>query len=275
MQRTTDRPAAPSSNACRAYAATRPRGRVPDGRGAAGWLASAVVLAGGGLLTAGAQASPLAGGAYDIVEAELVDRRSGTIDLWYDHIHTSDADEIRTSGALTTRGTGDWQTTLGFGTDGTEPGAGESDTRAFLNAEGMWLLRDPHRDGYGLGLAGGVHYDVTEERRGEHYLVAPWSAPWGQRTTVHANAGVLYDHQADDTEGIWGAGLDWRFTESWDVILQVTGDTDSDQDPRAAVGIQRGMLDDLVELDLAYGRVMDSGEDDEYYFGVSIDAIRF
>lgn len=235
-----------------------------------GWITLAAGI-GGALAAAPAAGSPLPGGAYSLVEAGLIDRRSGTVELWHQEIDGSATDTVGTFGALTTRGTGDWQTTVGLGTEGEEG----RDTDAFLDLEAKWLWRDPHRDGYGLGLAAGVDYSISEDQRRDHYLVAPLTLDWGQRTTFHANLGMLHDREADETDGIWGLGLDWRITEHWDVALQVTGDSDSDTDERAAVGLHRGMMDDLVQLDLAYGRVTDAGEDDEFYLGLSFDAVRF
>ncbi|MBK1728746.1 hypothetical protein [Halorhodospira halophila] len=235
-----------------------------------GWMAAAAGL-GGALASGAAVSGPLPGDAYEITEAELIDRRSGTVDFWHQEVDRSEGDRVGTFGALTTRGTGDWQTTVGLGTQGTEG----ADANAFLDVEGLWLWRDRHRDGYGLGLAAGLDYDISDDRRRDHFLLVPLTVDWGQRTTVHANLGVSHNRQDDDTDGIWGLGLDWRFTERWDVILQATGDTDSDEDARGAFGLRRSMLDDLVQLDLAYGRVMSSGEDDEFYLGVSFDAVRF
>jgi len=235
-----------------------------------GWMAAAAGL-GGALASGAALSGPLPGDAYELIEAELIDRRSGTVELWHQEVDRSEADRVGTFGALTTRGTGNWQTTVGLGTEGDEG----ADANAFLDVEGLWLWRDRHRDGYGLGLAAGADYDISNDQRRDHYLLLPLTVDWGQRTTVHANLGVNHNREADDTDGIWGLGLDWRFTERWDVILQVSGDTDSDQDARGAFGLRRSLLDDLVEVDLAYGRVMSSGEDDEFYLGVSFDAIRF
>ncbi|MCG5528515.1 MULTISPECIES: hypothetical protein [Halorhodospira] len=235
-----------------------------------GWMAAAAGL-GGALASGAALSGPLPGDAYDIIEAELIDRRSGTVELWHQEVDRSGADRVGTFGALTTRGTGNWQITVGLGTEGVE----DDYARAFLDVEGLWLWRDRHRDGYGLGLAAGADYDISNDQRREHFLLVPLTVDWGQRTTVHANLGVNHDRTADDTDGIWGLGLDWRFTERWDVILQVSGDTESDNDARGAFGVRRSLLDDLVQVDLAYGREMSSGEDDEFYLGVSFDAIRF
>ncbi len=233
------------------------------------WMVTAGL--GGGLAAGSAAGGPLPGDAYEIIEAELIDRRSGTVELWHQEVDRSEGDRVGTFGALTTRGTGNWQTTVGLGTEGVE----DESAGAFLDLEGLWLWRDRRRDGFGLGLAAGVDYSISEDQRRDHYVLVPYSVDWGQRTTFHANFGLNHNRQADDTDGIWGTGIDWRFTERWDVILQVTGNTDSDNDARGALGLRAGLLDGLVDLDLAYGRVMSSGEDDEFYLGISFDAIRF
>ncbi len=247
----------------------------------------AAAIVGGGALAAGSAAgSPLPGDPYRLVTADLVDRRSGTAELWHQEVDRDSSDRVGTFGALTTRGVEDWQTRIGTGTVGGEEGT-RPQAQAFLDLETLWLWREPHEDGYGLGLAAGLDYDGSNNERRGHYLIAPWALEWGQRTTLHANIGAVHDRQIDDTGGFWGVGLDWRFTERWDVVLQVSGDMDGDSDEAAAVGVledseergalglQRSMLDGLAELELTYGKVMSAGEPEAFYLGMSIDALRF
>ncbi len=222
--------------------------------------------------TAAPAGSPLPGTAYTVTGAELTDRRGGEVEFWHQEVSAAGApDTVGSYGALTARGTGDWQLTAGLGTQGVEG----RDASAFATLEGLWLWREPRRDGYGLGLAAGADYGISDHESRDHYLLVPATVDWGQRTTLHANLGGLYDEPDAETDGLWGLGLDWRLTEHWDVVLEASGDTRSGTDDRGVLGVRRGMLDDLVQLEIAYGRDFDASADDELYLGLSVSALRF
>lgn len=214
----------------------------------------------------------LPGDGYRLIEAELIDRRTGRFEFWQQrHDRDSAGDEMATFGNLTMRRNGNWQTSMGLGSYGVQGQNGA----AFTNLQLKQMWHQPHRDGYGLGWAAGLHYDYSNEEHHDQYLLIPASAPWGKRTTLHANLGAVHDRQARETEGLWALGLDWRLTQSWDVILQFSDVMDSNTKTDGVFGLRRTMFHDLVELDLAYGRKMTSGAHDEFYLGISFDAIRF
>lgn len=237
--------------------------------GALAILVATPVAAAGGPFAKG---FPLPGDGYRLIEAELIDRRTGRFELWQQHHEMSSAgDHLATFGNLTLRQTANWQTSLGLGNYAAE---GENGA-AFANLQAQQMWRQLHRDGYGLGWAAGVHYDYSNNRRHDHYAILPATLKGGKRTTFHANLGAVYNQQSDTTEGLWALGIDWRFTEKWDVILQLNDRTDNDRDVDGTFGLRRSMFNDLVQLDLAYGREITSGAHDEYYFGLRFDAIRF
>ncbi|BAU57150.1 hypothetical protein HH1059_04680 [Halorhodospira halochloris] len=237
--------------------------------GAAVTLAMNPVAAAGGPFGKG---FPIPGDGYRLIEAELIDRRTGRFELWQQHHDKrSIGDEMATFANLNLRRAGNWQAGMGLGSYGKE---GE-DGAAFANVQAKQMWREPHRDGYGLGWAAGMHYDYSNERRHDHYLVIPATVRWGERTTLHANLGATHNNQTDDTEGLWALGMDFRFTERWDVILQLSDNTEDDTNIDGIAGISRSIFNDLVQLDLAYGREFTSGAHDEYYFGIRFDAIRF
>lgn len=215
---------------------------------------------------------PLPGDGYRLVEAELVDRRTGRFEFWQQHHDTSGKkNEVATFADLTLRNSANWQGSLGLGTYAKERIAGA----AFTNVQFKQMWREMYRDGYGLGIAAGLHHDYSHGNRHDHYVILPAAWQWGQRTTLQANAGAVYDHQAEETEGLWALSLDWRFTENWDVLLQLSDDTANNTDMDGVFGLRRTMLHDLVQIDFAYGREMTSGAHDEVYFGIRFDAIRF
>ncbi|MBK1735043.1 hypothetical protein CKO15_07040 [Halorhodospira abdelmalekii] len=245
------------------------------GAAGAALLSSGTAAAGGGsghLGGFGGAGYPLPADGYRLVEAELIDRRSGRVELRHQHFDERGvADRIATLGTLTLRRTGAWQSSIGVGTYGAE----ETDAAGFINLHSRALLREVDRDGYGLGIAGGVHYNVNDERRDDHYLVIPLTVEWGRRTTLHANIGGIHYRQADETAGLWALALDWQLARRWEVLFQFSSDTLSESKVHGVTGLRYTVLDELVQIDVGYGRELTSGGGDQYHFGLQFDAIRF
>lgn len=222
----------------------------------------------GGALAALASGGAQAGGFYEVIPGELLDPRSGTFEFW--HLEErNDARTQATEGALTFRRNAMRQYRLELGTEGTQ----EADSASAAGLEIVQLFREIDTHGYGLGLAVGVDYTITEYERADTFALVPLSVEWGQRGMITLNAGVVRNEKSE-YERIRGIAVERDFFQRWSWVLEYWDDERGTPE-EARAGLQLHLMDDLMTVDVAYGTTLESDNDDEYYIGLTFDAIRF
>lgn len=218
-------------------------------------LLSAGLLA-PGLLVSESQAS----GQYEVDDAALADPSSVETEIW--HNDRQEASFL----SFTGRGKGRWQATAELET------AREAAEEVY-GLEGKYLLREMEQHGYGLGVVAGTGYSSALEDSTETSLVVPASMELvPERVTAHANLGTVHDHDADETDGLWGVAAEVALAGPLSGIAETFGT--GDDEPSWQAGLHAEILDGQLVADLSW--IDDREADaDGWAFGIGLQPIRF
>lgn len=215
-----------------------------------------------------------AGGLYEVIPAELIDPRSGVFEFWHEEIR-NDQRQQATTGALTFRNRALRQYRMELGTDGRQADDGlPGDSGSTAALEFVQLFRTIEQHGYGLGFAAQADYRITDYERTETFALIPLSVEWGERGLLTLNAGVIHDEEEREYERLRGISIERDFGHRWAWVLEVWDDN-PDEPEEAKAGLQLRLMDELLTVNVTYGTRLTSDADDEYYLGLTFDALRF
>lgn len=131
-------------------------------------------------------------------------------------------------------------------------------TSATLKAKTNLIPVEPTK--IGLGLSGGVTFDILTGDATTVFVVVPVTFQVTEQVRVNVNGGWAWDPTAAQNVATVGAGFEWNFVKPLTLIGEVFAVAGPGQsNPRFQLGL-RYMPVDYLDFDLIYGRNI-AGED--------------
>ena len=117
---------------------------------------------------------------------------------------------------------------------------------------------------FGLALAAGSSFDLTEGEQATIFAYAPATLRLSEIVRINVNGGWLWDRTVDQHYLTYGIGLDWKVTDILTLTVETFGQAGHAEDaavtqPRFQSGLRLRPIDTL-SFDLIYGRNL-NGED--------------
>ncbi|MDP2412083.1 MAG: TonB-dependent receptor [Pseudolabrys sp.] len=120
---------------------------------------------------------------------------------------------------------------------------------------------------FGLGLAGGAHWDLVTGVSTGGFVYLPATIELNDKFRINLNAGWSYDHSARLNYLTWGAGFEWNFVKPLTLIGEVYGQSghlpavepgdppapNSIREPRIQLGL-RYTPKENIDFDVIWGR---------------------
>jgi hypothetical protein len=119
---------------------------------------------------------------------------------------------------------------------------------------------------FGLGISGGVSYDLSAGENDAIFLAVPITFQAGAPLRINLNAGWLWDRVAGRHFATWGAGFEVSL-KPFTLIGEVFGQ--DSENPGAQLGIRYTPVE-KIDFDLIYGRNLAGEQADWVTLGVNL-----
>lgn len=122
--------------------------------------------------------------------------------------------------------------------------------------ESKYIFRDLEEDGSAYGMVGGIFFHDGSQ---ELYVYAPYSAAiFPDKVVLHLNVGISAENHDDWSYAlISGIGSEISLTDRFTLLGEVvTGNFDT---ILVHGGVKIGVIPDLLELDVTWGRGLSTG----------------
>jgi len=212
-------------------------------------IALAAITAGSALLaSAGARA---ANGAYAVDAADISEVGSCKVESWISTATNTDFSAVANPSCavnifrpvelslqtVRSRSDGDWSTTLA--------------------PKAKWNLVPTGIGKFGMSFYAGGSFDATTGENLAAFAVVPLTYRLSENMRINLNGGWLWDRMADRHYLLYGAGFDWKFTETLQWTIEAFGqagasDVPSTVRPRFQTGV-RYRPNEIFSVDLIYG----------------------
>lgn len=120
---------------------------------------------------------------------------------------------------------------------------------------------------FGLGLSGGVSFDLTNHETGSYFFSVPVTFQISEPLRINFNVGGLWDRIDDRQFVTWGAGFEYSLAKPFTLIGEVFGQ--GTQNPGAQLGL-RYTPTEKVDFDLIYGRNLTGEQANWITLGVNL-----